>query len=46
LDYETLGECPISELARLGRTLHAWHVELYAHFDHPAVSNGPIENLT
>jgi len=37
--------CPIPELARLGRTLHAWHVELYAHFDHPDVSNGPTENL-
>jgi Transposase len=40
-----LRECPIPELARLGRTLHAWRVELCAHFDHPAVSNGPIENL-
>lgn len=37
--------CPISELARLGRTLHAWRDELCAHFDHPAVSNGPTENL-
>ncbi|HZD14471.1 MAG TPA: hypothetical protein VE196_04960, partial [Pseudonocardiaceae bacterium] len=24
-----------------GRTLHAWHQELCAHFDHPDVSNGP-----
>ena len=37
--------CPIGELARLGRTLHAWRVELLAHFDHPDVSNGPTENL-
>jgi len=37
--------CPVAELARLGRTLHAWHVELVAHFDHPDVSNGPTENL-
>ena len=37
--------CPIPELARLGRTLHAWRHELCAHFDHPAVSNGPTENL-
>jgi transposase len=37
--------CPIPELARLGRTLHAWHDELCAHFDHPTVSNGPTENL-
>jgi transposase len=37
--------CPIPELARLGRTLHAWRDELCAHFDHPEVSNGPTENL-
>ena len=40
-----LRSCPIPELARLGRTLHAWRVELCAHFDHPDVSNGPTENL-
>jgi transposase len=40
-----LRACPIPELARLGRTLHAWRGELIAHFDHPAVSNGPTENL-
>lgn len=40
-----LRECPIGELARLGRTLHAWRDELIAHFDHPTVSNGPTENL-
>jgi transposase len=40
-----LRDCPIPELARLGRTLHAWRPELCAHFDHPAVSNGPTENL-
>ena len=38
-------ECPIPELARLGRTLHAWRTELCAHFDHRDVSNGPTENL-
>jgi transposase len=37
--------CPIPELARLGRTLHAWQHELCAHFAHPGVSNGPTENL-
>jgi transposase len=37
--------CPIPELARLGRTLHAWRDEFLAHFDHPAVSNGPTESL-
>jgi transposase len=40
-----LRACPIPELARLGRTFHAWHTELTAHFDHPDVSNGPTENL-
>jgi transposase len=40
-----LGTCPIPELARLGRTLHAWRDELVARFDHPGVSNGPTENL-
>lgn len=40
-----LRECPIDELARLGRTLHAWRDELQAHFAHPEVSNGPTENL-
>ena len=40
-----LRDCPIPELARLGRTLHAWRIELLARFDHPAVSNGPTENL-
>jgi transposase len=40
-----LRECPIDELARLGRTLHAWRDELLAHFAHPEVSNGPTENL-
>jgi transposase len=40
-----LRSCPIAELARLGRTLHAWQPELIAHFDHPGVSNGPTENL-
>jgi transposase len=37
--------CPIPELARLGRTLHAWRHELCAHFEHPSVSNGRTENL-
>ena len=40
-----LRACPIPELARLGCTLHVWRDELVAHFDHPAVSNGPTENL-
>jgi transposase len=40
-----LRSCPIPELARLGRTLHAWREELMAAFTHPGVSNGPTENL-
>lgn len=40
-----LRACPIPELARLGRTLHAWRPEFLAHFAHPAVSNGPTESL-
>jgi transposase len=40
-----LRNCPIPEIARLGRTLHAWRGELLAHFDYPEVSNGPTENL-
>jgi transposase len=40
-----LRQCPIPEIAKLGRTLHAWRSELLAHFDHPDLSNGPTENL-
>jgi transposase len=40
-----LRSCPIAEIAKLGRTLHAWRTELLAHFDHPDVTNGPTENL-
>jgi transposase len=42
---DDLRGCPIPELARLGRTLRAWRPEFLAHFAHPAVSNGPTENL-
>jgi transposase len=37
--------CPIREVQRLARTLTMWRDELLARFDHPAVSNGPTENL-
>lgn len=40
-----LRRCPIPEIAKLGRTLHAWRTELLAHFDHPDITNGPTENL-
>lgn len=36
---------PDPEIAKLGRTLHAWRTELLVHFDHADVSNGPTENL-
>lgn len=38
-------DCPVPEVARLGRTLTAWRTELLAAFTHPEVSNGPTENL-
>jgi transposase len=38
-------DCPVPEVARLGRTLAAWRPEFLAGFDHPKVSNGPTENL-
>lgn len=38
-------DCPVPEVARLGRTLHAWRVEFLAAFTHPDVSNGPTESL-
>lgn len=37
--------CPVPEVARLGRTLAAWRPEFLAGFDHPEVSNGPTESL-
>ena len=40
-----LRSCPIPEIAKLGRTLHAWRTELLAHFDHPDITNGPTESL-
>jgi transposase len=38
-------DCPVPEVARLGRTLATWRTEFLAAFDHPDVSNGPTENL-
>ena len=38
-------DCPVPELARLGRTLSTWRAEFLAGFTHPDVSNGPTENL-
>ena len=33
----------VPELARLGRTLDAWRLEILAAFDHRGISNGPTE---
>jgi transposase len=38
-------DCPVPDLARLGRTLATWRGEFLAAFDHTEVSNGPTENL-
>jgi transposase len=38
-------DCPVPEVARLGRTLTSWRAEFLAAFTHPHVSNGPTENL-
>jgi len=38
--------CPVPEIARLGRTLHAWRTEFLARFGHPDVSNGPTGSST
>lgn len=38
-------DCPVPEVARLGKTLHTWKAEFLAHFAHTDVSNGPTESL-
>ena len=38
-----LPTCPISEIARLGRTLHKWKDAFLAYFDTAGASNGIIE---
>jgi transposase len=38
-------DCPVPEVARLGRTLHAWRDELLAYFTTDGASNGPVEAL-
>lgn len=35
--------CPISEIARLGRTVRAWRAQVLAYFDTGGVSNGGTE---
>lgn len=40
-----LPDCPIPEIARLGRTLAAWRTELLASLAGHGITNGPTENL-
>jgi transposase len=42
---QTALDCPVGEVARLGRTLHAWRDELLAYFTTGGASNGPVEAL-
>ena len=41
----TLHTCPITEVARLGRTLRAWRTQILASFDTDGVSNGGTEAI-
>jgi len=38
--------CPIPEVARLGRTLHAWRSQVLVHLATRGVSNGGTEAIT
>lgn len=40
-----LADCPIPEVARLGRTLRSWHREFLAYHDTGGASNGPTEAM-
>ena len=40
---DVLLDCPVPEIARLGRTLAAWRREYLAYFDTNRASNGPTE---
>src|SRR5512135_2491200 len=42
---ESLPNCPVPEVARLGRTLRAWRDELLAYFATDGASNGPTEAM-
>jgi transposase len=41
----SLPTCPISEVARLGRTLRAWRAQVLAYFDTNGLSNGGTEAI-
>jgi transposase len=40
---DTFLDCPVPEVARLGRTLAVWRREYLAYFDTNRASNGPTE---
>lgn len=40
-----LHDCPVPEIARLGRTLRRWQRELLAYFETGGASNGPTEAI-
>jgi transposase len=42
---EVLLDCPVPEVARLGRTLATWQREYLAYFDTGRASNGPTEAI-
>jgi transposase len=42
---DSFPSCPISEVARLGRTLRAWRTQILAYFDTSGVSNGGTEAI-
>ncbi len=42
---ERLPSCPISEIARLGKTLRRWRTALLAYFDTDGASNGGTEAI-
>jgi transposase len=42
---ETFPTCPVTELARLGRTLRQWKTAFFAYFDTGRASNGGTEAI-
>jgi len=42
---DSFHRCPIPEIARLGRTLRSWRVEVLAYFDTGGISNGGTEAI-
>lgn len=42
---DTLVDCPVPEVAKVGRTLRTWRTEYLAYFDTGRPSNGPTEAI-